>query len=504
MAPVASTLRRGVLLALAMLALGASPVHGATDCSKFAAPSGSDSAAGTEAAPYRTAQRLADSLSAGQTGCLRGGSYTSSGSYVLSPAHGGKPGEPIVIRSYPGERARLVGITNLHDGVDNVALADLTFEGTGSSNTIKIYAADTTIEGSEITNAWRGLSCMMLGSNSGAGQALRTTVRGNVFHACGAPANGNKDHGIYAANALEGEIVDNVFYDSAAYAIQLYPNARRTRFAHNVVDGGSPSVRGGVIVSGDGSYASSENVIEHNVIAYAATYNVLSSWGGAIGGGNVARENCLWDGKLGNLLNGAGLTATGNLTADPGFLDRSGRNYRLGSASPCLAKVGYDTAAKVAAWNEPRAEPVPEPEPEPTPEPEAEVEPTPEPEVEPRSEPEPESEPGPTPKPDKEGERARGDKAKSGRLLLHARALGRESRPLRQRTLGLRGVARGTVPRRRVVIQVAPARSSWRTVAVTQMRPDGRFRLWLRVTGQGSLRVRAVIPGVARSPVARV
>ena len=44
-------------------------------CDKVAAPSGSDSAAGTAASPYRTAQKLADSLAPGQTGCLRAGLY---------------------------------------------------------------------------------------------------------------------------------------------------------------------------------------------------------------------------------------------------------------------------------------------------------------------------------------------------------------------------------------------------------------------------------------------
>lgn len=502
MAPAAAILRRKVpiaILALPLLLLGASPARGAMSCDRFASPAGSDSANGSEATPYRTAQRLADSLSAGQTGCLRGGSYTSTGSYVLSPEHGGAPGAPLVIRSYPGERARLIGITDIHNGVDQVTLADLAFEGTGGSNTVKTYAADTVIEGSEITNSWRGLSCMMLGSNSGAGQALRTVVRGNVFHACGNPANGNKDHGIYAANALEGQIVDNVFYDSAAYAIQLYPNAERTRFAHNVVDGSSPSVRGGVIVSGDGSHASSENTIEYNVIAHAATYNVLSSWGGETGSGNIARDNCLWDGAQGNLSNGGGLTATGNLVGDPGFLDPSAHDYRLRAGSPCLAKVGYDTAAKIDAWSlfEPESEPQPEPESETVPESES----TAETESSPVQPPEEET----TAPKSKHGKGGAGEKTRGGRLLLRARTVGGPRRRGR-RTVRVRGVAKASLQEGRVVIQVARARSAWRSAAVVPMRSNGRFRLRLRVAGRPRtpLRLRAVIPGVARSAVARV
>jgi hypothetical protein len=406
MATTASHLSRLALAVTTLLAtvcagllLAAGAAQAETTCAKVAEPSGSDSAAGTAAAPFKTAQKLASSLSAGQTGCLRAGSYTNgSNGYVVSPPRGGNAGAPITIRSYPGERARLVGIVNVSKGVDNVTFSDLVFEGTGAMNTIKIYSAGVVVENSEITNAWRGLSCMMLGSNSGGGQALRTVVRGNTFHACGNPANGNKDHAIYASNLLEGEIVDNLFYDSAAYAIQLYPNAQSTRFAHNVIDGGSPSIRGGLVVGGDGSHASSNNVVEQNVIAYSQTYNVVASWESIKGSGNIARDNCLWSGKQGNLSNGGGLTATNNPTADPGFVDRTARDYRLKPGSPCLATVGYDTAAKLAG-GAPAPQPTPAPQPAPTPDPTPAPTPEPEPEPTPTPTPAPEPAPAPAPKP---------------------------------------------------------------------------------------------------------
>jgi len=337
-----------IALTVGLLA-AASPVPAAVSCAKVASPSGSDSAAGTLFAPYRSAYKLANSLTPGQTGCLRGGSYSptsTSGRYVLSPRRGGSPGTPITIRGYPGERARLVGIVDISNGVDNVTLTDLIFEGTGVMNTIKIYSADVTIQNSEITNAWRGLSCMILGSNSGDGQALRTIVRGNVFHACGNPANGNKDHGIYASNALEAQIVDNIFYDSAAYAIQLYPNAQKVKVGHNVIDGDSPSIRGGVTVSGDSSHASKSNTIGQNIITYSETYNLISSWSGPIGTGNVAASNCFWAGVRGDIANNGGLAAFNNKTANPSFVNRQARDYRLGPNSPCLPVVGYDTAAR--------------------------------------------------------------------------------------------------------------------------------------------------------------
>ena len=59
----------GILAAFAP----ASPAAAAGPCTRYASPAGSDSAAGTLSAPYRSAQRLADGLSAGQVGCLEAG-----------------------------------------------------------------------------------------------------------------------------------------------------------------------------------------------------------------------------------------------------------------------------------------------------------------------------------------------------------------------------------------------------------------------------------------------
>jgi Right handed beta helix region len=328
--------------------LGTSPAEGATTCSRYASPSGSDTAAGTLTAPYKTAQKLATSLQAGETGCLRQGTYTKTGTYVFSMAHGGTASAPITITSYPGEKATIQGIVQIPNGDNYVTLSGMNFEGTGTMNSIEIYATGIHIEDNDITNNWHGLSCMMLGSNS-AGQALQPVISGNVFHDCGLPANGNKDHGIYAANVNEGQIVNNLFYDSAAYAIQLYPNAQKTTFAHNVIDGRSPSVRGGLVFGGDENYASAGNVVEMNVIAFAATYDVSSVWAGAVGAGNVARNNCLYGGGQGELSNGGGLTSDGNLTANPQFQNAAEDNFRLAAGSPCLEKVGYDTVALIEA-----------------------------------------------------------------------------------------------------------------------------------------------------------
>jgi hypothetical protein len=322
----------------ALAALSALPASAAAAdrCDRVASP-GDDAA-----------QQLLESLRPGETGCLRGGTYLSSRDNVLHPLRGGQPGAPLTLRSYPGERARLVGIIDIRHGSDYITLSGLDIEGTGDdgANTIKIYSRGVVLEASDITNAWRGRSCLILGNNEGGGQAVAPIVRGNTFHECGNPDNGSHDHGVYAANVLDGEIVDNLFYDSAAYTIQLYPNAQRTRFAHNVVDGSGGSVRGGIVFGGDGRFASGGNVVERNVIAYAATAAITSYWEGPIGTGNVARDNCVWGSRHDDITSEWGFTAVANRVVRPLFASRGARDYRLAPGSQCLRTVGYDTLAR--------------------------------------------------------------------------------------------------------------------------------------------------------------
>jgi len=389
-----------MLLAAAVLAVFAVPTAApasATTCDRFASRTGSDLNAGSEAAPFKTAQKLADALTAGQTGCLRAGTYSELvAGYVVKFRHGGTAGAPLRMRSYPGERATLRGVVEVKDGSSFVTISDLDVVGTDNDAdpavvpvSVQLMAADTIFERNRVTNGHLK-SCMIIGSNAGWGQGLRTIVRGNEFHDCGDPAHGMLDHAIYVENTVDAEIADNVIWGSQAYGVHLYPNAQRTRVHHNVMDGNG----GGVIFAGSTTHASGDDVVERNVISNTLRdYNITYWWGGAIGTGNVARDNCLFNGSKGNVIaSPKGFVASANVVADPAFLDRGAHDYRLAVTSSCLPMTGYDVAAKVADGLAgtvaiPAPAPAPVATPVPTVEPTATAVATPEPTAVPTAEP---------------------------------------------------------------------------------------------------------------------
>src|SRR5689334_10567675 len=93
----------GAAVSLAVMACGDASTSWAARCNRVASPAGSNRAAGTVRHPFATVQRLVDSLHRGEAGCLRAGLYGED----VAIRHGGARVRPIVVRSYPGERATL-------------------------------------------------------------------------------------------------------------------------------------------------------------------------------------------------------------------------------------------------------------------------------------------------------------------------------------------------------------------------------------------------------------
>src|SRR5439155_20640014 len=121
-----SALARRLTLIASASVLAVAATGGATasasdsGCTRVAAPGGSDSAAGTESSPFASVQRLVNSLGPGEVGCLRQGTYAEQNVTV----NNGGTGEDsrVVLRSYPGERAKLSGRLYVSDRANYVTV----------------------------------------------------------------------------------------------------------------------------------------------------------------------------------------------------------------------------------------------------------------------------------------------------------------------------------------------------------------------------------------------
>jgi len=325
-----------IALGVTVLGFGAGPGAATVSCDRYAATSGSDTAYGSASGPFRTAQKLLDSLSAGQTGCLASGTYSED----VRVNHGGSQGSPIRLTSAPGQRATVAGRLYVPAGSNDVVLADLNLNGANASDlpSPTVNADRVTLAGDDITNGHTAI-CLSIGSVDW-GTAHDVVVDRNRIHDCGRLPYGstNHDHGIYIESARQVVITNNYIYDNADRGIQLYPDAQGTTISNNVIDGNGE----GVFFAGDSGLASSDNVASRNVISNSRVrYNVESWWpsGNPVGTGNVASSNCLWNGSQGNVGDQVGFTATGNSVTNPLFADRTAKNFSVPSGSVCAADV---------------------------------------------------------------------------------------------------------------------------------------------------------------------
>jgi parallel beta-helix repeat protein len=320
--------------------LATSASAGASGCDYVASPSGSDSAAGSAYAPFATVQHLVDTLGPGQTGCLRAGSYHGDVTF----SHGGAPGAPMTLTSYPGDgHATVVGRVWLKSGSDYVTVSDLNLVGTnpGDLPSPTVDDAHAAFLRNDVTNFHTAI-CFDLGDDTGTwGTAHDTLIEANRIHHCGQLPAGNHDHGIYVEEAYDTRILSNVIYQNADRGVQLYPDSQGTVIKGNVIDGNGE----GVIFSGDFGRASSNNLVENNVITNSSLRNNVESWypsGNPVGRGNVVADNCIGGGARGTRdggldTSGGGFTASHNLIADPQYANRGAGNYGISSGSPCAA-----------------------------------------------------------------------------------------------------------------------------------------------------------------------
>lgn len=327
-----------------------------TNCTSFAAPGGSDHAVGSLEHPFATVAHLAASLSPGQTGCVRSGTYSEN----VTIENSGTSSAPITITSYPGERATLVGRLWLHQAANYVTVENMNLNGRNSSSlpSPTINGDNDQFLGNDVTNEHTEI-CFVVGSSWG--HANHTLIQANRIHDCGMIPSRNQDHGIYVDEAENTQILDNVIYDNTDRGIQLYPDAQATVIEHNIINANGE----GILFGGSSGNASSETTVKDNLITNAQTRYDIESWypsGNPTGQNNIVQDNCIWGGTEGLIqADATGFQASENITANPTYANANAGDYRIASSSPCaqlltgniIPTEPFNTTSTVTYGNEP-------------------------------------------------------------------------------------------------------------------------------------------------------
>jgi hypothetical protein len=344
--------RKGSVLAL--LAIGAAtvlsgPVAGAQavpGCDKYASPTGSDFAPGTEAMPYRSVKALVDGLGAGQTGCLRTGTYPGPDNAAPEPTPIYLDAANSTLRNYPGEHASVdarLEVTGAGAKITELTLDSATLNVTVTA--LKLVGNNSSLSYSNVSGRDRIGTCVQIGT--GSTQSSGVVVEHNRITHCGADDSGqNKfDHNIYVAESQGAIIRWNVLRDNAGgWGVHMYPNADGTLVENNMID----SDHGGVVFAGDGTGTKSDNnEVRSNSLTYPdpggsePRYNAEGSWsGGPVGTGNRVHDNCIHssgaDSPSGIQNPPSGFTEWNNTvyTAGPG-VDPILDGYHVWAQNPC-------------------------------------------------------------------------------------------------------------------------------------------------------------------------
>lgn len=346
----------------------------------YVSTGGSDSNAGTLAAPVAT---LGKAFALAQDGAIiyvRGGNY----GVQMVVNRDFSPLNPVTLQSYPGERATFVGQTAFNNAVlfqgdSGIRIRNVIFAARTNIN-LKIHESQH-IEVDHVISrdSGRGCttdfpSCSGMGLLAGGGDPAYSPsyiddlqIWNSVFTNNGGTgvAAQNHDHAIYlcggsgaSTGAEDGcrsfVIANNLIADSpTGYPIQIGQSARNGYIVNNTIDNTTtPSQFCAIVVWGTGTWADSNDLIANNLITNVAgsgSNAVCASLGKNLTG-NVVRNNLAWgvngtayDPAYGSYM---GFVAGSNLpNADPKYVDTVGifsdlstKDFHLQASSPALGK----------------------------------------------------------------------------------------------------------------------------------------------------------------------
>jgi hypothetical protein len=335
-----------VLLAAAAQASAATP---ATAYNYYVAPTGSDTAAGTKAAPFKTLARAAKAATrAGTTVWVAPGTYaggiktTASGTssariYWVSTTKWGAKIVPPASSSNNNawdNRGNYVSII----GFD----VDGTNSGSGTKWTHGIYTGGsyTMIADNHIHHIAKSVACTSAGGSAigvdSYYNGVLSDVVSNVVNDIG-PAGCSFVQGIYVSTS--GTIKNNLSYRVSGAAIHLWHDATNVKITNNTAAASSF----GIVVGGGDFYhstAGANNIFVANNIVYDNQYGISEQ--GKTGTTNQYKNNLVTKNVKYNISLRNGLQATATVSSEPLLVAYSRTattpNFHLTSSSPAIGR----------------------------------------------------------------------------------------------------------------------------------------------------------------------
>jgi hypothetical protein len=345
-----------------------SPTPLGTGMKYYVAPNGSDSNPGTEALPFKTIQKAADTVDPGDTVIVEDGVYTMGAPHptcsrftaVVCLTRGGTPDKWVVFKSRNIWGAKI-------NGENNRAQNGFRF-GASTANYIRVEGFDVfgmgndgSAAGFELYNGGhnvqiRGNHIHDIGrfctntTNGNVGIYIsrdNVLVEGNTIHDIGrfGPGEGgcsppnifwqNHDHGVYHSRGNDVTIRNNVFYNlQHGWAIQAYPHTRaRTIIVNNTFSGPNPNQTGHIVMNGGSGMRDIKIINNIFHLPNGAAIDVGSAtFIDVLISNNLTTAEHIIDRS-----NPAGMTTIYNLlSADPKFINPSAFDFRLLPDSPAI------------------------------------------------------------------------------------------------------------------------------------------------------------------------
>lgn len=327
----------------------ATPRIPATAVNYYVAPNGSDTAAGTKAAPFKTLARAAKAATkAGTTVWVAPGTYAGG----IKTVANGTAAARIYWVSTTKWGARIVPPANStnNSAWDNRGsyVSIIGFEvdgskiGSGTKWVHGIYTGGSynVIDGNHVHHMATTIPCNSAGGSAIGVDSYYKGVKGdvinNVVNDIG-PAGCTYVQGIY--HSTSGTIKNNVVYRVGSAAIHLWHDATDVQIVNNTV---SASVFGIIVGGGDFYFtkAGANNVHVHNNIVYDNTYGISEQ--GTTGKGNTYKNNLVTRNTKYAFQLRNGLTHTGTITAEPLLAGYSRTaalpNFKPSTSSPVIGR----------------------------------------------------------------------------------------------------------------------------------------------------------------------